>query len=124
MKKIAKGAVVLSCVLAMGAGSLSLMACVSQGNSAASEAGQQDASVSQGAYTFTDDLGRDVTVTSHERVVAGMGQLRKRVGTGRRHVGGASDNAFSDYRIALDAQKAGDFHRWMPSRLSRSILIS
>ena len=40
MIKVAKGAVALSCVLAMGAGSFSLAGCASQGNPVASDAGE------------------------------------------------------------------------------------
>lgn len=57
MSKVAKGAVALSCVLAMGAGSLSLAGCASQGNSVASDVGETETSATQGAYTFTDDFG-------------------------------------------------------------------
>ena len=75
MNKVAKGAVALSCVFAMGAESFSLAGCSSQGNLAASNTGETETSATQGAYTFTDDLGREVTVASHNRVVAGMGSF-------------------------------------------------
>ena len=87
MNKVAKGAVALSCVLAMGAGSFSLAGCSSQGSLAASNAGETETSATQGAYTFTDDLGREVTVASHNRVVAGMGSFANVLGAGRRYAG-------------------------------------
>ena len=109
MNKVANGAVALSCVLAMGAGSLSLAGCASQGNPVASDAGETETSATQGAYTFTDDLGREVTVASHNRVVAGMGSFANVWELAGGTLVGASDDAFSDYHIASDAQKIGDF---------------
>ena len=109
MIKVAKGAVALSCVLAMGAGSFSLAGCASQGNPVASDAGETETSATQGAYTFTDDLGREVTVASHNRVVAGMGSFANIWELAGGTLVGASDDAFSDYGITSDAQKIGDF---------------
>ena len=109
MNKVAKGAVALSCVLAVGVGSFSLVGCSSQGDPAASDAGEAKTSATQGAYTFTDDLGREVTVASHNRVVAGMGSFANVWELAGGTLVGASDDAFSDYHIASDAQKIGDF---------------
>ena len=109
MIKVAKGAVTLSCVLAVGVGSFSLTGCASQGTPVASDAGETETSATQGAYTFTDDLGREVTVASHNRVVAGMGSFANVWELAGGTLVGASDDAFSDYHIASDAQKIGDF---------------
>ena len=109
MNKAAKGALALSCVLAVGVGSFSLTGCASQGTPVASDAGETEASATQGAYTFTDDLGRGVTVASHNRVVAGMGSFANVWELAGGTLVGASDDAFSDYHVASDAQKIGDF---------------
>lgn len=109
MIKVAKGAAALSCVLAVGVGSLFLAGCASQGNPVASDAGETETSATQSAYAFTDDLGRKVTVASHNRVVAGMGSFANVWELAGGTLVGASDDAFSDYHIASDAQKIGDF---------------
>ena len=86
MKKIAQGTIAISCALAMGVGAFSLAGCSSQTDSNASDNAQATASASQESYTFTDDLDREVTVASHNRVVAGMGSY-EHLGAGRRHAG-------------------------------------
>ena len=75
MKKTAQGTIAISCALAMGMGAFSLAGCSSQADSSTSNDAQAAAFVSQESYTFTDDLGREVTVASHNRVVAGMGSF-------------------------------------------------
>ena len=109
MIKVAKGAVALSCVLAVGVGSFSLTGCASQGTPVASDAGETETSATQGAHTFTDDLGREVTVASHNRVVAGMGSFANIWELAGGTLVGASSDAFSDYHIKSDAEKVGDF---------------
>ena len=109
MKKIAQGTIAISCALAMGVGAFSLAGCSSQTDSSASDNAQATASASQESYTFTDDLGREVTVASHNRVVAGMGSFANIWELAGGTLVGASDDAFSDYGITSDAQKIGDF---------------
>ena len=109
MKKIAQGTIAISCALAMGMGAFSLAGCSSQTDSSASDNAQATASASQESYTFTDDLGREVTVASHNRVVAGMGSFANIWELAGGTLVGASDDAFSDYGITSDAQKIGDF---------------
>ena len=109
MKKIAQGTIAISCALAMGVGAFSLAGCSSQTDSSASDNAQATASASQESYTFTDDLGREVTVASHNRVVAGMGSFANIWELAGGTLVGASDDAFSDYDITSDAQKIGDF---------------
>ena len=60
-------------------------------------------------YTFTDDLGNQVTVSSHERVVAGMGSFANIWELAGGTLVGVSSDAFSDYHIKSDAEKVGDF---------------
>ena len=55
MIKVAKGAAALSCVLAVGVGSLVVAGCESQRNPRADDWGETETSAPQGAYTFTDD---------------------------------------------------------------------
>ena len=109
MEKIAQGTIAISCALAMGVGAFSLAGCSSQTDSSASDNAQAAASASQESYTFTDDLGREVTVASHNRVVAGMGSFANIWELAGGTLVGASDDAFSDYGITSDAQKIGDF---------------
>ena len=52
------------------------------------------------AYTFTDDLGRKVTVKSHKRVVACMGSLADAWQLAGGTLVGASDDAFGHYAVA------------------------
>ena len=63
----------------------------------------------KGFLCGTDDLGREVTVASHNRVVAGMGSFANIWELAGGTLVGASDDAFSDYGITSDAQKIGDF---------------
>lgn len=109
MKKIAQGTIAISCALAMGMGAFSLAGCSSQTDSSASDNAQATASASQESYTFTDDLGREVTVASHNRVVAGMGSFANIWELAGGTLVGASCDAFSDYHIESKAEKVGDF---------------
>ncbi len=109
MKRIAGSAIAVSCALALGAGVFSLVGCASQAESDALGVEGAAAETVQQAYTFTDDLGREVTVASHERVVAGMGSFANVWELAGGALVGASDDAFSDYGITSDAQKIGDF---------------
>ncbi|MGO5267901.1 ABC transporter substrate-binding protein [Parafannyhessea umbonata] len=61
------------------------------------------------AYTFTDDLGRKVTVKSHKRVVACMGSLADAWQLAGGTLVGASDDAFGHY--AVDSSKVSGVGR-------------
>ena len=54
------------------------------------------------AVTFTDDLGREVTVTSTERVVACMGSFADAWQNAGGTLVGASDDAFEHYDVDAD----------------------
>ncbi len=106
MKRIAFKTTACICALALAAGSSVLTGC--QG-SAGNSGSQQSAATQQAGYTFTDDLGNQVTVASHERVVAGMGSFANIWELAGGTLVGASDDAFSDYSISSQAEKVGDF---------------
>ena len=61
------------------------------------------------AYTFTDDLGRKVTVKSHKRVVACMGSFADAWQLAGGTLDGASDDAFGHY--AVDSSKVSGVGR-------------
>ena len=61
------------------------------------------------AYTFTDDLGRKVTVKSHKRVVACMGSFADAWQLAGGTLVGASDDAFGHY--AVDSAKVSGVGR-------------
>ena len=61
------------------------------------------------AYTFTDDLGRKVTVKSHKRVVACMGSLADAWQLAGGTLVGASGDAFGHY--AVDSSKVSGVGR-------------
>ena len=61
------------------------------------------------AYTFTDDLGRKVTVKSHKRVVACMGSFADAWQLAGGTLVGASDDAFGHY--AVDSSKVSGVGR-------------
>lgn len=66
----------------------------------------------QGAVTFTDDTGAEVTVENPQRVVACMGSFASMWELAGGTLVGASDDAFtlSDYDLtSADVQKVGDF---------------
>ena len=73
MKRIATKACACACALALAASGSAMIGC-SNGGADGDEA-QQSATSQNAGYTFTDDLGNQVTVSSHERVVAGMGSF-------------------------------------------------
>ena len=73
MKKIVAKACACMCALALAASGGAMVGC--SGNSSGSNGAQQSAASREVGYTFTDDLGNQVTVSSHERVVAGMGSF-------------------------------------------------
>lgn len=107
MKKIVAKACACMCALALAASGSAMVGC--SGNSSGSNGAQQSAASQEVGYTFTDDLGNQVTVSSHERVVAGMGSFANIWELAGGTLVGASSDAFSDYHIKSDAEKVGDF---------------
>ena len=106
MKKIATKACACMCALVLTTSGSAMVGC--SGNSSGGGA-QQSAASQEVGYTFTDDLGNQVTVSSHERVVAGMGSFANIWELAGGTLVGASSDAFSDYHIKSDAEKVGDF---------------
>lgn len=94
------------CALVLTTSGSAMVGC--SGNSSGGGA-QQSAASQEVGYTFTDDLGNQVTVSSHERVVAGMGSFANIWELAGGTLVGASSDAFSDYHIKSDAEKVGDF---------------
>ena len=112
MKKTTRKITACACALALATSILALYGCAggNAGSSISSDNGtQQSIAKQQAGYTFTDDLGNQVTVASHERVVAGMGSFASIWELAGGTLVGASDDAFSDYNIKSDADKVGDF---------------
>lgn len=56
------------------------------------------------AYTFTDDLGREVTVDSHERVAALLGSYADMWVLAGGNVCAAPDDAFEDFDLPLSEE--------------------
>ena len=94
------------CALVLTTSGSAMVGC--SGNSSGGGA-QQSAASQEVGYTFTDDLSNQVTVSSHERVVAGMGSFANIWELAGGTLVGASSDAFSDYHIKSDAEKVGDF---------------
>ena len=94
------------CALVLTTSGSAMVGC--SGNSSGGGA-QQSAASQEVGYTFADDLGNQVTVSSHERVVAGMGSFANIWELAGGTLVGASSDAFSDYHIKSDAEKVGDF---------------
>ena len=107
MKKIVAKACACMCALALAASGGAMVGC--SGNSSGNNGAQQSAASQEVGYTFTDDLDNQVTVSSHERVVAGMGSFANIWELAGGTLVGASSDAFSDYHIKSDAEKVGDF---------------
>ena len=64
-----------ACGATSGGGSNDASTSAATSGKAASDKAKSSKSEKSKAYTFTDDLGRKVTVKSHKRVVACMGSL-------------------------------------------------
>lgn len=94
--------------LALAAGGICLASC-----SSSSEAGQAQEpaapSESAGAFTFTDDLGNEVTVSNPQRVVACMGSFADIWQLAGGTLVGASSDSFADYGIDDSVASVGDF---------------
>lgn len=106
MEKTAIKITACACALALATSGVVLSGC---NDSSTGSGSQQSAAEQQAGYTFTDDLGNQVTVASHERVVAGMGSFASIWELAGGTLVGASDDAFSDYGVESDADKVGDF---------------
>lgn len=107
--KLLLAGIAAACALCFGA--LALVGC-SQGTegSGGSDEPQAGAPAAPAAYTFTDDLGNEVTVDNPERVVACMGSFANTWELAGGTLVGASDDAFTSYEIASpDVAKVGDF---------------
>lgn len=83
---------------------------VQQNPTAGSEAAQPKTDATSPSRTFTDDLGNEVTIASHDRVVACMGSFANIWELAGGTLVGASDDAFESYTVASpDVQRVGDF---------------
>ncbi|MEF9925755.1 MAG: ABC transporter substrate-binding protein [Raoultibacter sp.] len=101
------GVVALASVLAAGL-MLPLSGCASTAQNSEPTASAKAAETS--AYTFTDDLGNEVTVSNPQRVVACMGSFANIWELAGGTLIGATDDAFADYGIAEQGiAKMGDF---------------
>lgn len=99
-----KALIVAAAVLAVAA-VLALSGCAS-GQTGSSKTSQ----ASESAYTFTDDLGNQVTVDKPERVVACMGSFANTWELAGGTLVGATDDAMEDYAISSpDVQSVGAF---------------
>ena len=107
MKRIATKTCAWMCALVLATSGSAMVGC--SGNSSGNDGAQQGATSQEAGYTFTDDLGNQVTVSSHERVVAGMGSFANIWELAGGTLVGASNDAFSDYHIESKAEKVGDF---------------
>ncbi len=67
-------------------------------------AGAEEAPASQEAVTFTDDLGRTVTVQSHERVAALLGSFAQIWMLAGGDVAATAEDAWEDLELALPAE--------------------
>lgn len=95
-----------ACVAASGGSS---DASTSTAASANAKSGKSGKAEKNKAYTFTDDLGRKVTVKSHKRVVACMGSFADAWQLAGGTLVGASDDAFGHY--AVDSSKVSGVGR-------------
>lgn len=92
------------------------------GESVGQEASQKDSQAGQRAsYSFTDDLGREVTVESHERVAALLGSYADMWILAGGEVCAAPEDAFVDLELPLaaDTVNLGE-----TKRLSLELLLS
>lgn len=99
----------VAAVLALG--SFMLSGCAgSDGASNAAQGATAPSGQEGSAYVFTDDLGNEVTVKSHDRVIACMGSFARTWELAGGTLIGVTDDAISDYGIASsDVVTVGDF---------------
>lgn len=93
----------VSLALLLAAGQAALPACSSSATDSGTSAAAQASSTETSSYTFTDDLGREVTVSDPERVVACMGSFADAWQLAGGTLVGASDDAFSHYAVDSSA---------------------
>ncbi len=107
-KRIGAGAAAVALAVSM---LLTGMGCSSATGSQDGDAGSSQSSASnEGAVTFTDDTGAEVTVNNPQRVVACMGSFANIWELAGGTLVGASDDTFDSYTIqSEDVQKVGDF---------------
>ncbi|HJF64825.1 MAG TPA: ABC transporter substrate-binding protein [Slackia equolifaciens] len=87
-----------------------LAGCSDGGEKAGSSSQESSAAQPQEGYTFTDDLGNQVTVNNPQRVVACMGSFADVWQLAGGTLVGASQDAFADYGIdEANVQSVGDF---------------
>lgn len=101
----------VTCSIALSAALLVTGVGCSNGSSSSEEPALQEAVASQeGAYTFTDDLGNEVTVEHTDRVVACMGSFANIWELAGGTLVGASDDTFDSYELSSpDVARIGDF---------------
>lgn len=102
----------VSCAVALAASMLLVgVGCSRADEGAAQKPAPENAGMQEGASTtFTDDLGNQVTLNSHDRVVACMGSFANVWELAGGTLVGASDDAFESYQLSSpDVQRIGDF---------------
>jgi len=116
--KTRPASVTLAVLLAL---SMALAACSSPAGDSGSAASASAASAPSadaasaavrpaGAYTFTDDLGYEVTVQSADKVVACMGSFARIWELAGGELAGVSDDALADYGVSSpNVATVGDF---------------
>lgn len=86
-----------------------------------SACGQKEDGAKEGGYTFTDDLGREVTVASHERVAVLLGSYADMWVLAGGEVCAAPDDAFVDFDLPLAEETV---NLGETKRLSLELLLS
>ena len=116
MKKLTKIAAAVACAAVLALGAVGCSGSQSgSGASSSSAAGADSSAASSEAtaettYTFTDDLGNQVTVNKNpQRVVACMGSFAHIWELAGGTLVGASDDSFDDYSISSQVDKIGTF---------------
>lgn len=82
---------------------------------------EQEAAGGEESYTFTDDLGREVTVQSHERVAVLLGSYGDMWYLAGGEICAAPEDAFDDFDLPL---KEGTVNLGETKRLSLELLLS
>lgn len=95
----ARTAAAAAAVLALASGLVALPACSSASSTSSQEGAATETATDASTVTFTDDLGREVTVSNPRRVVACMGSFADAWQLAGGTLVGASDDAFSHYDV-------------------------
>ena len=82
---------------------------------------EQEAAGGEESYTFTDDLGREVTVQSHERVAVLLGSYGDMWYLAGGEICAAPEDAFDDFDLPLEE---GTVNLGETKRLSLELLLS